>query len=210
MTGPELPDAASDAEFLRELLARTRRRIDPHAFHFVWWGAIVIVWYPLTAWLQARGWTTAALGVGIGSLLLGVLGSVVLEARLRGRSRLPGEDSAVGDRVGRVVAGNIAAGAILSVVAPATGFVAGPMVPVLWGLVYASLAFHVGILYSREFTWSGAFILVGTCVSMALGPDCPYLLGPVMGLGMIVPGLLAERRVRSMRREDALDAATAA
>jgi hypothetical protein len=199
-------DPASDVEFLRELLARTRARVDPHGFHFVWWGAIVLLWFPLATWLQEQGQRTAMAVLGAGCLVLGGVGSAVLEGRLRGRSRLDGEDSAVGRRVGQIVAANIAAGFVLSALAPATGFVRGETVPLLWGLVYASLAFHVGMVYSREFVWGGAFLLLGTCAAMPLGDTAGYVLGPVMGLGMIVPGLVAERRVRRLRREDASDA----
>lgn len=200
----------ADVEFLRALLARAQRRVDPHAFHFVVWGALVGLWYPLSTWLLARGDALAAGLVGGVALAVGVTASVVLERRLGARGRLAGEDTSLGRRVAQVTGGNIAAGVVLSVVAPATGFVAGPMVPVLWGLVYASLAFHVGLVYTREFVGSGAAIFVGTCVAMGLGDRCGYVLGPVMGLGMIVPGLLAERRVRRMRDEDARDADAAA
>ena len=44
-----------DVQFLRGLLARAQRRVDPHAFHCVHWGAIVLVWYPLVTWFQSRG-----------------------------------------------------------------------------------------------------------------------------------------------------------
>jgi hypothetical protein len=33
--------AARDLEFIRGIVQRTDRRIDPHAFHFVHWGVIV-------------------------------------------------------------------------------------------------------------------------------------------------------------------------
>ncbi len=36
---------------------------------------------------------------------------------------------------------------------------------------------------------------------MALPDVQGWILGPVMGLGMIVPGVMAERRVRRLREE---------
>jgi hypothetical protein len=197
------PDAAKDVAFLRDLMARAQRRIDPHAFHFVLWGTLVLVWYPAINWLQDRGRLTHMAVVGGVGLLLGVVGSAFLGARVARRTRVAGEDTAVGDRIGAVVMANVAAGVALSVFAPATDLVHGRAVPILWGLVYASIAFHVGMLYSRDFVWSGVAIFAGAVAAMFVPHAAGYVLGPVMGLGMIVPGLLAERRVRRLSREDA-------
>jgi hypothetical protein len=197
-----LAGPSSDVEFLRGLLARAQRRVDPHAFHVVHWGAIVLVWYPLANWFQERGNGLAMNIVGGAALLLGAVLSTVLEARLKGRSRIEGEDHALGRHFGRVIGANVAAATVLSVVGPVSGFVPGPYVPVVWGLAYASMAFHTGLVYSRGFAWSGVAIFLGTCVAMFFPEQAGYVLGPVMGLGMIVPGVLAERRVRRLRMED--------
>jgi hypothetical protein len=194
--------AREDVDFLRDLMARARQRVDPHAFHLVLWGAIVLVGYPLINWLQNEGRMTAMAVVGGIALLAGGVASALLEARLGGRGRVEGEDTGVGRAVGRIVAANVAAGMVLGALAPSTGFVAGPTVPILWGLVYASIAFHVGMLCSREYVWSGLAIFLGACGAMFVPLHAGYVLGPVMGLGMIVPGVIAERRVRLLQRED--------
>jgi hypothetical protein len=193
--------ARDDVQFLRGLLARAQRRVDPHTFHVVHWGAIVLVWYPLVNWFQDRGNGVAMAIVAGASLLLGFTLSAMLEWRLKGRSRVEGEDKALGDHFGGVIGANLAAAAILSAVGPASGFIAGTSVPVIWGLAYASMAFHAGLVYSREFVLAGVAIFVGTCVAMFFPAQSGYVLGPVMGLGMIVPGLIAERRVRRLRAE---------
>jgi hypothetical protein len=202
-TAPAPLGAPDDVAFLRGLLARAQRRVDPHAFHVVHWGAIVLVWYPLESWFQSQGNGLAMVIVAGASLLLGVVLSVALEARLGGRSRVEGEDHALGNHFGRVIAANLTAAAILNAVGPISGFIAGPSVPVIWGLAYASMAFHAGLVYSKEFVFGGVAIFLGTCVAMFFPAQNGYVLGPVMGLGMIVPGLIAERRVRRLRAEDA-------
>ena len=35
--------AGNDLRYIREVLERTHRRIDPHAWHFVLWGTIVLL-----------------------------------------------------------------------------------------------------------------------------------------------------------------------
>src|SRR5204863_9214989 len=77
--------AQDDVQFLRTLLARAQRRVDPHTFHAVHWGAIVLVWYPLVNWFESRGNEVAMAIVAGASLLLGTALSTLLEWRLKGR-----------------------------------------------------------------------------------------------------------------------------
>ena len=79
--------------------------------------------------------------------------------------------------------------------------VPGEKIPVVWGIAYAAMAYNVGIVYRAEFLWSGVLIFAGSLLALALPDAQGYILGPVMGLGMIVPGVMAERRVRAMRAE---------
>lgn len=193
--------AIDDLKFIRSVLERTERRIDPHAFHYVLWGAIVLVWYPLSHWFQLRGDTTAMLYLGIGAVALGTVLSGLLGWRRSRRTRLAGENTFVSRQVGLVTAGALVAAIVLSALGPATGMIPGERVPVVWGLAYAALAYNVGVVYRSEFLWSGVAIFAGSLVALALPDLQGYVLGPVMGLGMIVPGLMAERRVSRMRAE---------
>jgi hypothetical protein len=193
--------AGSELHFIRTILERTQRRIDPHAFHFVWWGSIVLVWYPLGNLFGLLGEAWWQVPLGIVALVLGIAGSCVREARLPRPSRLPGENTFIGRQVVWAVAGCIGGGSVLSVVAPATGFVAGPEVPIVWALIYATLAFMVGVVYAREWMVSGGVIFLAALVAMFLPDLAGFIVGPVMGVGMIVPGVMAERRVARLSRE---------
>jgi len=196
---PADPSALDDLHFIREVMDRTHRRIDPHAFHFVHWGLIVLVWYPLGAWFQGQGRPEALLPLGATALGLGLLLSVVRELRLNRRPRLEAENTFVGQQVAWITLTCIAGGAVLSVVAPAFGFVSGENMAIVWGLVYANLAAMVGIVYERDFLLGALIIFAGVLAAICWQPWAGYLLGPTMGLGMIVPGLRAERRVRALR-----------
>jgi uncharacterized membrane protein YgdD (TMEM256/DUF423 family) len=195
-------EAGRGLDLIRDVIARTRRRLDPHAFHFVHWGAIVLVWYPVATWLTNEGRLGAMAAVGGASIVLGFALSFVRELRLRDAPRLAGGDPSLTRQVGVIVAGNVAAGMLLSSFGPATGVIDGPDVPIVWGLVYANLAFTTGVLYAKDFLVSGVVIFAGTLVAMLVQPYGGYVLGPVMGLGMIVPGRRAEARVRRLAEEE--------
>ena len=193
--------AAADLEYITSVIQRTQKRIDPHAFHFVLWGAIVLVCYPLLNYFQGTENLPAMAWLGGGALLLGVLGSTFTEVRLARRPRLPGEDTFVSKQVVLITWANVGPGILLSAVGPASGLLHPAYIPVCWGLLYANMAFMVGVVYGREYLFAGIFIAVGALLALANVEYAGYILGPFMGLGMIVPGLAAERRVARMGQE---------
>ncbi|MHC4338831.1 MAG: hypothetical protein ACYSX0_01275 [Planctomycetota bacterium] len=193
--------AIADIDYIRGVVRRTHARIDTHAFHSVSWGTIVLIWYPLANWFQNRGMLGWMAGVGIGAVVLGSALSALLEIRLSKKPGLTGEDTFILRQVVRIVACNIAVGMTLSALGPITGFIAGPHVPILWGLLYANMAFMIGVVYTREYMVAGMLIFVGAVIAILFADYAGYILGPFMGFGMIVPGLLGERRVARLREE---------
>lgn len=194
-------EAENELDFITGIVHRTSQRIDAHAFHCVHWGWIVLIWYPLANWFARQGMMAWYAGTIVVSVLLGTALSVWRGAAESRHPRLPGGNTFVSAQLGRIVAGNLVAGFVLSFAAPATGFVDGPDVPVIWGLVYANMAFMMGVAYSRDFMISGVAIFVGCMLAMLWPQYNGYILGPFMGLGMIVPGRRAEARVRALLRE---------
>ncbi|MBN1461530.1 MAG: hypothetical protein JXA57_18530 [Armatimonadetes bacterium] len=194
--------ARDDLSFIKQVLDRTHRLIDPHAFHYVHWGAIVLIWYPLANLFVDLGRQGLVLPLSIAAVTLGMGLSTFREIRLARRPRLEGQNTFVGRQVVCILVVSLGAGGVLSGLAPATGFIEGPDVPIIWGLAYANMAFMIGVIYNRDFLVAGAFIFLGCVAAMLFQAQCGYILGPVMGLGLIVPGILAERRVRRLQEEN--------
>ena len=194
--------ATADLDYIRDVVRKTHARIDTHAFHTVWWGALVLVWYPLSNWLQNRELFTWMAGVIAGAMVLGFLGSFLLEFRLRFKPRLKGENTFIARQAILIVYANIAGACVLSALGPDTGFIAGPNVPIIWGLAYANIAFMLGVVYTREYLVAGLAIFLGAALAILFQRYAGYILGPFMGLGMIIPGVMGERRVRRLMRED--------
>jgi len=198
----ESRSARDDLSFIKQIIGRTHRLIDPHAFHFVHWGGIVLIWYPLSNLFTDLGRLDWLLPLGIAAIGLGTVLSSVREMRLGRRPRLEGENTFVGRQVIWILASSLGVAGVLSGLAPATGFIEGPDVPIIWGLAYANMAFMIGVVYTRDFLVAGIFIFLGSVAAMLFQDQSGYILGPVMGLGLIVPGVRAERRVRRLREEN--------
>ena len=99
-----------------------------------------------------------------------------------------GEDTFISRQVQVIILACVSAGIVLSAVGPASGFIEAPNAPILWGLVYATMAFMMGVVFDRAFLVSGIFIFVGVIAAIAQQSHAGIILGPFMGLGMIVPG----------------------
>ncbi len=224
----ETANAQQDLAFVKDIVEKTSRRIDAHAFHCVHWGLIVLIWYPLAnwfwhQWVAAKDaadaavkagtdatihkeamvtWLTCHIGIGVASVILGTILSIVRGAKLSKKPRLAGSNTFISNQLGIIAGANLVAGFILSGVAPANEFIAGENVPIVWGFVYANMAFMMGVAYGRDFLISGIAIFAGCITAIFLQDYNGYILGPVMGLGMVVPGLRAEARVRQLRAAD--------
>jgi hypothetical protein len=199
------PDAQHDLRFIRNVLERTCRRIDPHAAHFVAWGLIVLVWYPAMNAFELAGNGAAMATISAAALLTGIVSSVLVEYRLKRNPPPEGEDTFVGRQVVKVVYGCLAAAIVLSVAGPMLRIFEGHSVSIVWGFAYAVMAYMVGVVYQPEYMVAGAGIFVASVAAMALPAYAGFILGPAMGLGMIVPGVMAKRRVaRGVETVDAI------
>lgn len=200
--------AARDLELIGRVLDQTRRRVDPQSFHMILWGTIVLVWYPLMSWLEAAGRERTCLWVSLVAIGGGTLLSTVLGWRAGRRPRLAASNTLLAKRLGLLVAVFVATGVVLSFAVPVLAHGGGRYVPHVWGLLYALMLMTLGVFYSREFFFCGLPSLLATLAALHWVDQSGYLLGPAMGLGCIVAGTIAERRVARMRRAppDASDA----
>ncbi len=196
--------AARDLRYIREIVQRTDLRIDPQAIHFVVWGALVFVWYPLSSYFFLKDNVPWAAGIGIAAVCIGIVASVVIGFTINRKPRLPAANTLISKQVGLLTAWFIPLGMTLSAIGPlpSVQFIEGPHIPTLWGFIYASMAYTVGVVYRREFMFWGLAIGAASIAALFLRDYNGFILGPAMGLGILVPGLRAERRVRKMREED--------
>jgi len=199
--------ARNDLELIACVLDRTRRRLDPQMFHAIIWGALVLVVYPLLSWLEARGAARRQLVLGVAAIALGTGLSTWLGWRASRRPRLPASNVHFARKVGALTAIFIGTGVLLSIAAPALAPGSERFIPHLWGVIYALMLMTLGVIYSREFLFCGLPSLAAAVVALRWPAEAGYILGPAMGLGCIVAGVIAERRVARLRREgvDAVD-----
>jgi len=193
--------AAQDLALIRRVLEQTRRRVDPQMHHAILWGTIVLIWYPLMSWFERSGDGRAQLIVSFAAVWCGAILSAWRGWRSSRHPRLAAANTTLARQLGAVTGIFVGSGVLLSVAAPALSPGAERFVPHIWGMLYALMLMTLGVFYSREFLFCGLPCLLATMAALRWPDAAGYILGPAMGLGCIVAGCIAERRVARLRRE---------
>jgi hypothetical protein len=194
--------ASQDLALVDRVLDQTRQRVDPQLFHAIHWGVIVLVWYPTANWLDQHGKQNAEGFLGLGALVLGCALSTILGWRANRQPRLPAANAHLGSQIGKATAVFVGTGVLFSIATPIlAGEAAAQSLYLVWGTIYALMFMTIGVFHSREIFWCGVPSLVATIVALKFPEHAGYVVGPVMGLGSIAAGVIAERRVARLRRE---------
>lgn len=191
-------DPNRDIEFIGQIIARSERRIDPQAIHFVVWGGLVMVWYPLLNYWQLQNKPQIISMVTGIALAVGILTSLIINAAMRRKPRLKAQNTHVSKQVGMMVSWFIGLGLIITAVGPWAEFISVHDIPTIWGLMYACMTFGIGVVYKKEFIGWAVLILAAAITAMFAKSYNGFILGPAMGLGLIIPGVRAEWRVRRL------------
>ncbi|MBI2921989.1 MAG: hypothetical protein HYY18_12960 [Planctomycetes bacterium] len=200
--------AAEDLALIRSILQATHRRVDPQMFHFIIWGALVLLWYPAENWFDFHPNEIARNTIRIGAIATGTVLSTILGWLSNRRPRLPGSNTRLAAQLGGVVALFIGSGVLFTILIGALHQGGEPFIPILWGFVYALCLVTFGIFFSKDLIPCGLLALAGTAAALAFPAYAGFILGPTMGLGALAAGILAERRVAGLKKEtlgDSLD-----
>jgi hypothetical protein len=192
--------AADDLALVRRILDATHRRVDPQMFHFIIWGAIVLVWYPLDQWLEANEYRASQAPLAICALVLGSSLSIIGGYLANRRPRLVTGDPGFSTRIAAACGVFIGTGVACSVAIALSGENVR-WTPHLWGLMYALMLMTLGVFYSSECFLFGLLALAGTIAAAWQRQNAGYILGLSMGIAAVIPGLMAERRVRRLQQE---------
>jgi hypothetical protein len=185
----ENSNVAEDLRFMRLMIERTQRQIDPLSPVMIVWGIICLVGYPASHWLaeQGRFRQIATLWLGLGAL--GIILTAVFVFRLVRSEIMRGVRSRILFQICMVWFILSANGIIWSLLFPTNQFFP-------WAMLYAIALSMMGILYTKEWLIAGIGVFVAIIVSALLRPYSSFILGTAMGLGCIIPALIAQKRLR--------------
>ncbi len=192
---------ADDLQFMRSIIEKTHRQIDPGIPIIITWGLICLVGYPATQWLIAQQrydwinplwWALYAIGFPLSFLFI---------YRLSRSQFVKGQISHVVKQVGLIWWVLITNGIILGSFGIGKGRLFAD-IGFMWAWIYCIAISMMGIVYSKEWLYAGIGIFVGILLALALKPYSYVVLGLATGAGCIIPSIIALRRLRRLGKED--------
>ncbi|MHC5060273.1 MAG: hypothetical protein ACYTFK_04210 [Planctomycetota bacterium] len=188
-----------DLKFIRSMVERTHREIDPEAFSMIIWGLICMVIYFGIYFLVINKMFNWIPYVLFPSLAVGGIVGGISSYRVSKRQKARGMISQIWKQLNWVWLILLPNAVLWNILGLFNDYFGGP--GFLWAAVYAIALSMTGILYSKEWLYGGIAIFVAIIVAFFIRPYSYLILGAVMGLACIIPSIIAHRRFRRSEKE---------
>ncbi len=198
MTGEQVREQLA---IIEAMVARSRRETAESGHFFIWIGLIGIVTVFIIRWLESGAHARLALpalaAVFVANGVVGYLALAVRQKRTGARSYPASVCSSVWLGCGT-------AALVAVVLLPALGAIPWSLAPALAALIMGVGVLATGSIFEvPAIAWS-SLVWWGGSVAMALvsGASRAYVMAVVLLLGMVVPGIILNRRSAGLRGGD--------
>ena len=197
----EEKELAENLGFMRSVVEKTHREIDPEAPVMIVWGLVCMIGYTAIYFLVMHELYKWIWPVYLPLLVIGACVTVVSGIRVSKRQKKVGLVPRLSKQIGWVWMIVLAHGVVWSTFGLFFDFFGGP--GFLWAMVYSIALSITGIIYSKEWLWGGIGIFAGMVAAFIIKDYAYLILGLVMGLGCIIPAIIAQRNYRKQEKENA-------
>jgi len=188
-----------DLKFIRVMVERTHRQIDPEAFSMITWGLVCMVIYFGIYFLAIHKMFNWIPYVLFPSLAVGGIVGGISTYRVSKRQRAQGVISHIWKQLNWLWLILVTNALIWSSLGLFRDYFGG--YGFLWAAVYAIALSMTGIIYSKEWLFGGIAIFIAIIVAFFIKPYSYLILGAVMGLACIIPAIIAHRRFSRSEKE---------
>ncbi len=199
----EEKELVENLQFMRLAIERTRRDFDPEAPVMIVWGLVCMIGYATIYFLVMHELYKWIWPVYLPLLAIGLCVTVVSGIRVSRRQKKAGLVPQISSQIGWVWMVVLAHGVLWSTLGLFFDFFGGP--GFLWAMVYSIALSITGIIYSKEWLWGGIGIFAGMVAAFIIKDYAYLILGFAMGLGCIVPAIIAQKRYLKQKRENEQD-----
>jgi len=199
--GSNLKINADDLKFMRSVIEKTCKKVDPGWQMIAAWGLIVMIGFPLLYFLkihQIDNWLWRIQWILV---VTGFSFSIYIVKRAIVRERAIGVISKLSKQIYLVFIILSANGFIWTYLDLFRDQIGG--FGFLWTAICGIELSMIGIIYSREWLCGGMAIFIGIIAASFTEQYAYYILGIVTGLSCIVPAIIARRNYRKQEKENA-------
>jgi hypothetical protein len=194
----EEKELVENLQFMRSVVEKTHKEIDPEAPVMIVWGLVCMIGYTAIYFLVMHQLYKWIWRVYLPLLAIGVCVTVVSGIRVSKRQKKAGLVPQLSKQIGWVWMVVLAHGVVWSTLGLFFDFFGGP--GFLWAMVYSIALSMTGIIYSREWLWGGIGIFAGMVAAFIIKDYAYLILGLAMGAGCIIPAIIAQRRYLRQKR----------
>jgi len=192
--------SVDDLKFIRDMVERTHREIDPEAPVMIVWGLICLIGYTSIYFLVTHQLYNWIWPVYLPLLAIGGCVTIVSGIRVSKQQKKAGVISQVSKQIGWVWCIVLVHGVVWSTLGLFYDFFGGP--GFLWAMVYSIALSMTGIIFSREWLFGGILIFAGMVIAFFIKDYAYIILGLAMGTGCIIPAIIAQKRYLRQKREN--------
>jgi len=197
----EKQKTADDLKFIRSVVEKTCRKIDPGWPIIVTWGLIIMIGFPLAYFLKTRQLDTWKWPIYLLLLVISFCVAIYFGTKATMRERKAGLISKLSKQIYWIWFILLANGILWTCLGLFKDHIGG--FGFLWTAIYGIALSMMGILYSREWLYGGIAIFAGIIAAYFTEPYAYYILGVVTGLACIIPAIIAQRNYCKQEKENA-------
>ncbi len=194
----EQKELVENLKFMRSVIDKTSRKIDPGWAIMVTWGLIIMIGFPTAYVLKTRQLDTWKWPLYLLLLVISICAAIYFSAKAAMRQRKAGVISKLSKQIYFVWFILLANGTLWTCLGLFKDHIGG--FGFLWTAIYGIAFSMMGILYSKEWLYGGIAIFAGIIAASFTDSFAYYLLGIVTGLSCIIPAIIARRNYHKQEK----------
>ena len=194
--------AADNLKFLRSVMERIHRKIDPGWPIMIVWGLIFMIGFPAATFVKVRQLDSWKWPLYLVLVAVGLSMAIYFVAKATLRERNAGVISQLSKQIYGIWFILTANGIIWTCLGLFRDHIGG--FGFLWAAIYGIALAMMGILYSKEWLLGGIAIFFAILAAFFINSYYAYvILGIATGLACIIPAIIAQRSYRKQEKDNA-------
>ena len=196
----EQKTADDDLKFIRSIIEKTCRKIDPGWPIMVGWGLIIMIGFPVAYFIKIRQLDAWKWPFYLLFLVISFGVASYFGAKATMCERKAGLISKLSKQIYLIWLILLANGILWTCLGLFKDHIGG--FGFLWTAIYGIALSMMGILYSREWLYGGIAIFAGIIAASFTKSYAYYILGIVTGLACIIPAIIVQKNYRKQEKNN--------